>query len=171
MMLRSVELEEMGGELIPLYESSFSDTEKIPLENIHRTIGRGGSLRAYYENDSLIGLTFGFIDDGKMFFVYFATVPEVRGKGYGSRILEMVRQEYSDCRIFLVVEPCDKLAPDYQLRVRRQEFYRRNGCADTGIKVISDDEWFDTMFVRGTLTEKEMVDLIRLYEDIHNGRQ
>jgi GNAT superfamily N-acetyltransferase len=170
-MLRSVNLEEMSEELIPLYESSFSDVEKIPLGNIRRTIGRGGSLKAYYDDDSLIGMTFGFIDDGKMFFVYFATVPEVRGKGYGSEILDMVRQEYGGIRIFLVVEPCDEQAPDHQLRVRRQEFYRRNGCVDTGIKVISDDEWFDTMFIQGTLTEKEMVNLIRLYEDMHNGRQ
>ena len=70
-----------------------------------------------------------------------------------------------------MVEPCDPSAPDHEIRVRRQDFYRRNGCINTGIQVISDDEWFDTMFVQGELSEKEMVDLVKLYENIHNGRQ
>ena len=85
--------------------------------------------------------------------------------------LDMLREENPNIRIFLVVEPCDPSAPDHDIRVRRQDFYRRNGCINTGIQVISDDEWFDTMFVQGELSEKEMVDLVKLYEDIHNGRQ
>ena len=171
MMLDSVERFEMDKDMLALYESAFSEVEKIPLENIKRALAKGGVLRAYYDDGCFIGMTFGFINDGKMFFVYFATVPEVRGRGYGSKILDMLREENSNIRIFLVVEPCDASAPDHEIRVRRQDFYRRNGCINTGIQVISDDEWFDTMFVQGELSEKEMVDLVKLYENIHNGRQ
>ena len=170
-MIRAVESDDLNDDIIALYESSFSRTEKIPIGNLNRTFGRGGILRAYYDGDLFVGFTFGFIDDGIMFLVYFATVPELRGKGYGSEILKMLREEFRDLRIFLVVEPCDPNAPDIAVRKRRQEFYRRNGCKDTGVKVLSDDEWFDTMSVRGDLSEKEMVGTIGLYEDIHNGRQ
>jgi GNAT superfamily N-acetyltransferase len=105
-----------------------------------------------------------------MFLIYFATRPEVRGRGYGSKILDMLRREFEDYRIFLVTEPLDPGAPDNEMRARRQAFYRRNGCRDTGVKVISDDAWFDTMYVQGALTEDEMVSVIKRYEYIHNSR-
>jgi len=169
-MLEYIELVDLNDEIIDLYRLSFNEIEKIPLGNLRRALSNGGQLLAFYDN-GFVGFTFSFKVEDRMFFVYFSTVPDVRGKGYGSKMLDILRIRNSDSRIFLVVEPCDDSAPDNDLRNRRKEFYRRNGCTDTGFQLISDDEWFDTMFVQGTLTEKEMVDTVRLYEDIHNGRQ
>ena len=169
-MLSSVNVHEMDERIRRLYESSFSETEKIPLENIYRTIGRGGNLRFYRDDGRFIGFTFSFVDGDRMFLVYFATLPELRGQGYGGQILARIREDFEGVRTFLVVEPVDDSAPDREMRRRRQAFYRRNGCFDTGIQVISDDEWFDTLFVQGVLTEEEMVSTVTLYENIHNGR-
>ncbi|MBQ7979391.1 MAG: hypothetical protein IJ248_06550, partial [Candidatus Methanomethylophilaceae archaeon] len=67
--------------------------------------------------------------------------------------------------------PKDRDAPDYEMRVRRQKYYLRNGCEETGVKILSDDAWFDSMFMQGRLTDQEMIDIVRKYEDIHNGRR
>jgi len=157
-------------DFIKLYTFSFSDKEKIPLANLDRAMKKGAVLDVYYESWRFIGFTYSFIDGDKMFLIYFATESYLRGKGFGKFILEETRLKYKDKRIFLVTEPEDPEASDNDIRIRRQNFYLRNGCKKTGVKVLSDDVWFDTMFVQGELTEQEMVDTIRLYEDIHNGR-
>ena len=160
----------MDDEVYSLYESSFSETEKIPIENIDRALSGDAFLNRYVEGDEFIGFTMGYVCRDMMFLVYFATKPELRGKGCGSAILNMLREEFEGYRIFLVTEPLDPGARDIDIRTRRQDFYRRNGCRDTGIRVISDNEVFDTMFVQGSLTEGEMVSVISEYEDVHNGR-
>ncbi|MBQ7979493.1 MAG: GNAT family N-acetyltransferase [Candidatus Methanomethylophilaceae archaeon] len=158
-------------DVIELYESSFTPIEKVPISNLERAMERGAALDVFRDKGALIGFTYSFIDDDKMFFIYFATSPEVRGRGYGKRILRIIREKYSDKRMFLITEPKDRDAPDYEMRVRRQNYYLRNGCEETGVKILSDDAWFDSMFMQGRLTDQEMIDIVRRYEDIHNGRR
>lgn len=161
---------ELTPQMLDLYEQSFSDIEKVPKENLMRTFGRGGGLIEYYDDEEFIGFTFFFSDEDRTFWVYFATRPEMRSKGYGAKIIPILRDALKGQRIFLVIEPCDPMAEDIDIRIRRHGFYIRNGCSDSGVQVISDDAWFDTMYVQGELTEQEMWDTVRLYEDIHNGR-
>jgi GNAT superfamily N-acetyltransferase len=160
----------MDDAVMELYQSSFSETEKIPYDNIIRVLSRGALLYTYHDQGSFVGFTFSFADGDRMFLIYFATVPKLRGMGYGSRILSALREMHPDKRIFLVLEPSDPGAADSELRSRRHGFYERNGCIDTGVRILSDDEWFDSMFVQGRLSEEEMVGTVNLYEDIHNGR-
>ncbi len=169
-MLDVAELDFVDDEVWDLYLGSFSDAERIPRENLDRALRRGASLLKYLDGGRFIGFTFSFSHQDMSFFVYFATVPRVRGEGYGSEILDMFRRANLGKRVFLVTEPCDNDAVDYSLRVRRQGFYRRNGCVDSGKTIVSDGEEFDTMFVQGRLSDDEMESLVRLYEDVHNGR-
>ncbi len=152
-----------------LYQVSFSETEKIPRENLQRAMDKGAALYTYYD-DGFVGLTYQYTSEDRVFFIYLATDPEKRNKGYGVRILDRFREINAGKRIFLVLEPCDPNAEDYDMRVRRSRFYQRNGGIPTGIQVISDDYWFDTMFIQGELTAEEMDSTVREYEDIHNGR-
>lgn len=158
-------------DVIQLFESSFTEIEKVPISNMERAMLRGGVLDVFRDKGSLIGFTYSFIDDDKMFFIYFATSPEVRGKGNGKRILKAIRKMYHDKRMFLITEPKDRDAPDLEMRVRRQNYYLRNGCVESGVKILSDGAWFDSMYMQGILTDQEMIDIVRLYEDIHNGRR
>jgi len=157
-------------DVVSLYESSFSEIEKVPISNLERAMACGAVLDVFRDGGRLIGFTYCFIDGDAMFFIYFATCPELRGKGNGRAILDFIRRKYRDKRIFLVTEPKDPDAPDLDVRVRRQNYYLRNGCEETGVRILSDDAWFDSMFVQGRLSEKEMKETVRRYEDIHNGR-
>ena len=157
-------------EMSELYSSAFTEIEKVPEENILRTIGRGGKLIEYRDDGRFIGFTLTFTSGEWTFWIYLATIPEVRGKGYGSKLIDMVRETHPGKRIFLVVEPMDVTSDDYEMRVRRQRFYERNGCVNSDITLISDDAPFDSMYVSGVLTEDEMRRTVSLYEDIHNGK-
>ncbi len=169
-MLHSEHITDMvPDEISNLYLSSFSDTEKIPLENIQRAMRGGGELIRYSDEGRFIGFTFSFVSDDKAFLIYFATVPEVRSKGYGKEILSILTDRYNDKISFLVAEPLDESADDICMRRRRHEYYKRNGMRLAEFTVISDDYPFNVFFMNGELSEKETAGFVRYYEDVHNG--
>ena len=104
-------------EMSELYSSAFTEIEKVQEENILRTIGRGGKLIEYRDDGRFIGFTLTFTSGECTFWIYLATIPEVRGKGYGSKLIDMVRETHPGKRIFLVVEPMDVTSDDYISRI------------------------------------------------------
>ena len=152
-----------------LYDSSFPDEERIPYGNLERTFGNGGELVSFSDSGDFVGFCYSFEHEGVVFLVYIATVPESRGRGYGKEMLDAVRSMKTGKVVFLVLEGSDSDDPS-DIRNRRRNFYLRNGCRDTGFRVLSDDVYFDSMFVQGSCPEKVVDSTVRYYEDLHNGR-
>lgn len=67
---------------------------------------------------------------------YFATLSKKRGQGIGSEFIKMLRQELSSAEMII----CEIENPDFsafeekEKRLRRIEFYKRNGFVDTDVK-------------------------------------
>ena len=158
----------LEGWMYDLYLSSFSEIEKIPSENLMRTVGRGGEILALCDGCP-VGMMFSFTSEDITFLVYFAIKDDLRSKGYGSQALKAFIDLHRDNRIFLVMEPLVD-SPDLEIRRRRHDFYLRNGCRDADLTVISDDAPFHVMIVNGELGNDEIIGTVSLYEDIHNGR-
>lgn len=72
------------------------------------------------EDTNLIGLITYWLLGNICFIEHFATVPNLRNKGYGRLILEMVQLKITN-PIILEVE-----MPENEMAVRRIEFYKRN---------------------------------------------
>jgi len=64
---------------------------------------------------------------------YFAIKKEFQNKHYGSRALELLKERYQDRRLVLEIELLDENASNYRERVRRKQFYLKNGMKETGI--------------------------------------
>ena len=152
-----------------LFLESFPPEERIPFENLIRTFGRGGDLIEFLDGDEFVGFCYSFEHDGYVFLVYIATRPELRGRGYGAEMLDFIRRRKDGRRVFLVLEGTDG-SPEDAMRIRRRNFYLRNGCTETGARILSDDVYFDSLNVQGTSTPESMDRTVRIYEDIHNGR-
>lgn len=73
------------------------------------------------EEDTLIGVLLVWPLDSCIYLENFATIESVRGKGYGSRMLDSIKEKYNDKIIILEVEE-----PYDDLSTRRIEFYKRN---------------------------------------------
>ena len=168
-MLSAESVDTIPDEVRSLYLGSFPPEERIPFGNTMRTFGRGGDLEVFTDDGEFVGFCYSFEHDGNVFLVYIATRPELRGKGYGAMMLDEMRRIKAGRNIFLVLEGTDG-SPEDAMRIRRKGFYLRNGCTDTGVRILSDDVYFDSMSVLGTNTEESMVRTVTMYEDIHNGR-
>lgn len=114
-------------EIKRLYRSAFPKEERAPW----RVLKKGTEIFAYYDQEAFVGFTVS-VPAERFYYVFFLAVAEdMRSKNYGSAIL----QEIISCHkepVVLDMEELDETAPNYPQRVRRMEFYEKNGFRRTG---------------------------------------
>ena len=105
--------------------------------------------------------------------VYFAVEPEQRCRGYGSQILQAIREKHPDSRIVvdIEVEEDSKDADELKRRNRRRDFYQRNGFEASPFEYHWQDEHYRLLSAGGTVTEKEFRDFWKeILKDIPGGK-
>lgn len=111
-----------------LYRSSFPRNERIGFDAILRLCGKGrAELLALADGCEFVGSTLTILGDCPCL-LYFSIRADLRGNGYGSEALALLRERYG--RFFLFAE--EPSGTDDGLRSRRISFYRRNGLEDIG---------------------------------------
>ena len=137
-----------------LYLSAFPPEERRPFFSLWllSAIKAPVSLRAYMDGKDLGGFVLS-VDSGKYLYISFIAVnPALRGKGYGSRMLEALRQQHPGRPLLVEVEAPDPAADNQAQRVKRMAFYEKNGFFDldrtiTGrgvtYKILSTEGTFD----------------------------
>lgn len=90
------------------------------------------SLHIFVPQNQIAGYSLWYIDDELSFLWldYIAILKEFHSKGYGSLYLKEFLKEHSDKKycFFEVEKPTNEQA------IRRQKFYEKLGCKNTGIK-------------------------------------
>ena len=150
-----------------LYEAAFPANERIPIKHLlddkikrefwaffDKEDGESGAAPKFCGFSNSI--THGSITN----IVYFAVVPELRSRGYGSKILQAIRRQHPDTRIVvdIEVEEDSKNAEELERRNRRREFYTRNGFDSSPVDYIWQGEHYRLLTAGGTVTEKEFRD-------------
>ena len=73
-----------------------------------------------------------FNADSFVYLVYFATCPEKRSGGIGSRAINALREYYGDQQILFSYESVYEESDNAEQRERRRRFYLKNGFFETG---------------------------------------
>lgn len=119
-------------EIKKLYFQSFPKYERLPFWLLRfLTLRKGIDMSAYYQGETFCGFTYTVTDGNILFILFFAVNEKIRRQGYGSAILQYLKQSNPDKAILLNVEPLDENADNYDERVRRFDFYKKNGFYDT----------------------------------------
>ena len=123
-------------EIKKLYLTAFPKEERLPwwLMRFWPALKRS-DLTAYYDGATFCGFTFTATAGEILYVMFFAVDSEVRGQGYGSTILEHLKQSNPGKTILLNVELLDETAPNNHQRIKRMAFYRKNGFSDTGFNI------------------------------------
>ena len=121
-----------------LYNEAFPEIERKPFSMLLklRKKKKADLFVIHDENtDEAVGLAFMLVRKEFVLFDYFAIMPQFRSKGYGSSVLEAIKKRYEGKLLFGEVEPIDDNADNNEQRIRRIDFYLRNGFKMTGTKV------------------------------------
>jgi len=115
-----------------LYQTAFPPSEKKPFSLMlgKREQGWMEILAIESDQDDFLGLAITMICQDIVLLDYFAIADEMRGSGIGSQTLQLLKNRYKNKRLLLEIESTATESPDHEVRLRRKNFYTRNGlCA------------------------------------------
>ena len=146
-------------EIHPLYESSFPVDEKVPYFILKQQAKKEISdIIGVYDNQEFIGFIILVYDQDIVFVWYLAIVPYLRNKGYGSQILQIINQTYSNKRIILNVEEVTN-----NEQFKRKQFYLKNGYRECGFKTMEYGVIYEMLFVHDKVSCDEYLNMMRKY--------
>lgn len=123
--------------IFELYEKAFPEAEKKSFELILKKFHEGNVDMLYIEEDgAFIGLAIVALYKDLALLDYFAIDADMRGKRNGTRALKLLLQRYENKRFFLEIETPNAPCENKQQRIRRKDFYVRNGMKVTSMAVI-----------------------------------
>ena len=130
-----------------LYLSAFPAYERLPYLLMKILTAKKGVLfTEYYDDNEFCGFTYTVETDYTLFLYFLAVDESKRNLGYGSKILQHVKQSYPNKTITLNIEPLDETADNYATRVRRLGFYKRNGFIESGYTVYEVGGGFTVLY-------------------------
>ena len=125
----SVDSDELS-ELEKLYLEVFPKEERLDFNLLvaKEKAGKGNFLGLF--NDDLAGMMYYAEYRGIIYIFYLAIDPSYQSKGYGKLMLEYMFEKFNEHKIILLVEELDANAENIEQRIRRKNFYLRNGFAE-----------------------------------------
>ncbi|MDO4623412.1 MAG: GNAT family N-acetyltransferase [Eubacteriales bacterium] len=116
-----------------LYDRAFPVSEKFPYWIIRlMSLRKGFEYTAYFDDGLFCGLSYVISNDSDAFILYLAVNDKIRSKGYGTAILENIKEKHPGKQIVLNVEPLDNHADNQVQRQKRIKFYENNNFSVTG---------------------------------------
>lgn len=127
--MRFIEIKDLNNceEVKKLYEDSFPKEEKINFSNFFSGVFKNFKLYALYKNKTLLGM---FHFNNTQNFVhlnYLAISKDYQSNGYGSAIISWLKKEFKGKTIVVDIEEIDCSAPNNSNRIKRKNFYKKNG--------------------------------------------
>lgn len=145
-----------------LYNSAFPRCERKPFSMICKMF-RNKKTDVWYctDNGQFVGLAITINSEDAILLDYFAMDKKLRGKGYGSAILNSVIIHYAPKTVFGEIETVFDDCEDLELRIRRKQFYLRNGLKEMGVMVYLFGVKMELLTSDETMTFEEYRDFYK----------
>jgi len=121
-------------QVINLYYQSFDLSERDPINHLLKHKREDIFFYCITEDNHFIGFIFLLVDTSIAHLLYFAINPELRNKGYGSRVLTLLHSRFSNKKIIVDCEDNSVNCLNIEERNRRVHFYVNNGYKITNIR-------------------------------------
>ena len=120
-----------------LYLTAFPESERKPFPLLIEKQEEGiVDILSIEEDDHFLGLAIMVRYLDMVLLDYLAIDESARNGGYGSLTLQALFEHYPDMRMILEIDSTkEETAADLGMRIRRKEFYHRNGLTDLPYEV------------------------------------
>jgi ribosomal protein S18 acetylase RimI-like enzyme len=148
--------------VIDLFFEAFPKLQRLPQWIVKYRMRNGkDGFDVLYEEHNWVGFIYAKEYKNIVFVKFFAISESVRSSGYGSIVMDSMRNRYSDKRIVLNIEELDEKEENYHQRVKRKAFYEKNGFNSTGFILKEPAERQEMLISGGTISKKEIEAMYR----------
>ncbi len=120
-----------------LYYAAFPAAERKPFSMILSMKKKGKTDIWYLERKGkFAGFATTINGEGLVLIDYLAVPNRRRGRGAGSKALELIREKYAGQGVFVEIESVFEAGKDQEERIRRKQFYLKNGMKE--LHVLAD---------------------------------
>lgn len=174
-MLKIVDSNRFMEEIKQLYDTAFPREERyldfepaIKQMEAEDSGTKRGELVAFGEENgkekNFVGFVMALFCGNIAHLYYFAIDEKLRGRRYGEQALNLIKARYKDRNIWLSVEIPDEHADNQQQRLRRKQFYYRNGFKDTDVSGEKNGCQLQMMSTDGTIDFDTLLQLDKLID-------
>ena len=150
-----------------LYTSSFPKIEQTPMWFLLQRAKKDYvEFNAYYDGEVFVGFVYLMLHENLTYIMYIAIDTKHRSKGYGSQIMNHIREVYPNNRIILSIEAEDENAENNAQRIKRKQFYIKNGYSYSGISSEMRGVICETLISNGDCTTKEFLAINKKFERV-----
>ena len=146
---------EIYAEIKTLYDSAFPKNERKEIKYLLEKGQDVGEVYAFFDGEKFVGFTCLLSYHTICHVIYFAVAENLRDEGYGSKIIKAVCEAKKRKRVLVDIEMEEDDAPNEAQRVKRKEFYLRNGFKDTEITYRWEGEDYEILSYGGNCTKGE----------------
>lgn len=168
-MLQVIEITKSFNDMesvVALNNEAFPEEEREEIDNFIEYAEEGiCDFLAVYDGERFIGFTLLAVNAGTAYLCYFAVDSKLRSKGYGSKILSLLKDRYKDKQIVLDLERTDEDSCNMEQRISRKDFYLRNGFNETGFVLSYSGMTFEVLFYGKEFDKQSYVDLFEVVRD------
>ncbi|WP_259369443.1 GNAT family N-acetyltransferase [Colwellia sp. MB02u-10] len=143
--------------VIDLYQEAFTTVQRIPTWVLRFKLRKGKvGFNVLYADDTWIGLIY-TTEFKDIVLVHFLAISEaIRSDGYGSKVMDSIKIMHSGKRIVLNIEKIDEHEKNYQQRIKRKDFYKKNGFSSSGYIVKEPGEKLEMLIFGGSISKEEI---------------
>lgn len=142
--------------ILEIYKNSFPKVEQFPVWLLRiMSHLKGVNSIAFYDRNNLCGFSYFLVNEKTVFILFLAVNNQIRLKGYGSQIISWIKENYPNREIFLDAEKPDENTENNSQRVKRIEFYKRNGIFDTNHSFSYDGVTYEILCTNKNFSEED----------------
>lgn len=114
-----------------LYKKAFPSYERKPFSLIFNTfIKNQCDVWSIEDHDQFVGLAITLNFKDLVLLDYFAIEEGLRGLGYGTKVISLLKQKYNTKRLFIEIESTLECCDNLSERKQRKNFYLKNGMKE-----------------------------------------
>lgn len=124
---------------------------------------------ALIEGDAFIGFMVIQTCQNLVYLFFLAIDKKYRQKGYGSKAITAMEERYPDRQYVVDFEMIEDNAPNRMQRIKRREFYLKNGYQETGLFLTYGGVNYEVFCMHGPLEVNAFKELMKriLVEGFH----
>lgn len=134
-----------------LFLEAFPAEERRPFWSLWllSVVKRAVQLQAYKRENLFCGFSLTVCTQTYLYISFLAVPPEVRSQGCGAQILNILRKQYGK-PILVEIEVPEDGTPNQEQRLRRKNFYLRNGFQSLNREIVGRGIHFELMSTEAT---------------------